>query len=45
MDSKKKNIILESRNLTVGYVKKTGNLIIADTVNFSIEKGELVGLV
>ncbi|QQX76541.1 MULTISPECIES: ABC transporter ATP-binding protein [Aequorivita] len=45
MDPKEKNIILEARNLSVGYVKKAGNLIVADTIDFSIEKGELVGLV
>ena len=45
MDSKNKNIILEAQNLFVGYVKKSGNVIVADAINFSIEKGELVGLV
>lgn len=45
MDSKEKNIILKAQNLSVGYVKKAGNLIVADTIDFSIEKGELVGLV
>lgn len=45
MISEEKNIILEARNLSVGYPKKGGNSIVADAVDFSIKKGELVGLV
>ena len=40
-----KNIILEARNLAVGYSNKKGNSVIAKEINFSIVKGELVGLV
>lgn len=40
-----KNIILEARNLAVGYSNKKGDSVIAKEINFSIVKGELVGLV
>lgn len=40
-----KNIILETRNLSVGYFSKKGNTVVGKDLNFSIYKGELVGLV
>lgn len=45
MNSEEKNIILEVRNLSVGYSKKRSDSVVADAINFSILKGELVGLV
>jgi len=45
MASEEQNIILEARNLSVGYSNKKGDSIIAKDINFSISKGELVGLV
>lgn len=45
MASEEKNIILQTRNLAVGYPNKKGNSVIAQEINFSIAKGELVGLV
>ena len=45
MVSEEKNIILEARNLAVGYSSKGGDSVIAEAINFSILKGELVGLV
>ena len=45
MALEEKHSILQTRNLAVGYSKKGDNLIIADRINFSIKKGELVGLV
>ncbi len=45
MTSEEKHIILEARNLSVGYSLKKDNSIIAKEINFSISKGELVGLV
>lgn len=45
MVSEAKQIMLEVRDLSVGYSKKGGDSIIAEALNFSIEKGELVGLV
>ncbi len=45
MASEKKHIILETQNLSVGYSNKKGDSIIAEGINFSIAKGELVGLV
>ncbi|AFL82443.1 ABC-type cobalamin/Fe3+-siderophore transport system, ATPase component [Aequorivita sublithincola DSM 14238] len=45
MALEEKNIILEARNLSVGYSNKKAESVIAEEINFSIEKGELVGLV
>ncbi|WGF92453.1 ABC transporter ATP-binding protein [Aequorivita marisscotiae] len=45
MNSEEKNIILQVQDLAVGYSKKGNNTIVAEAVNFSIVKGELVGLV
>jgi len=45
MASEEKHIILQARNLSVGYAKKGGDSVIAEAIDFSIEKGELVGLV
>lgn len=40
-----KNRILQAQNLTVGYLNKKKHSIVAKDINFSISKGELVGLV
>ncbi len=45
MALEEKHIIIQARNLSVGYSKKGSDSVIADGINFSIEKGELVGLV
>lgn len=45
MASEEKHIILQTHNLSVGYSKKGSDSIIAEKINLSIEKGELVGLV
>ncbi|MAP81365.1 MAG: ABC transporter ATP-binding protein [Aequorivita sp.] len=45
MNSEEKNIILEAQNLSVGYTSKDGSSTIAKDINFSILKGELVGMV
>jgi iron complex transport system ATP-binding protein len=45
MVSEEKNSILEVRALAVGYSNKKTNSIVSENINFSIEKGELVGLV
>lgn len=45
MVSTEKNIILEARDLFVGYSEKGSDAIVAETINFSVEKGELVGMV
>ncbi len=45
MANKERNIILEVRNLDIGYTAKGGNSIIAQGMNFSLSEGELVGLV
>lgn len=45
MASEEKNIILEARDLGIGYAGKKRKTIISEGINFSIAKGELVGLV
>ena len=39
------NIILEVKDLAVGYISKKKSIIISEGINFAINKGELVGLV
>ncbi|MCB0466360.1 MAG: ABC transporter ATP-binding protein [Aequorivita sp.] len=45
MASEEKHIILQTQYLAVGYSTKKENSVIAQEINFSISKGELVGLV
>ena len=45
MASEEGHIILETQDLSVGYSYKKVDSVIAQKINFSIEKGELVGLV
>jgi iron complex transport system ATP-binding protein len=45
MALEKKHIILEARNLSIGYSNKKNSSVIAEDIDFSIAKGELVGLV
>lgn len=45
MATEEKHIIFEARELSVGYPKKGGDSVIAEAINFSVKKGELVGLV
>ncbi|WP_310994153.1 ABC transporter ATP-binding protein [Aequorivita marina] len=45
MVSQEKNIVLEARNLKVGYSNKKEDSVVAQDINFSISKGELTGLV
>src|SRR5690554_3935899 len=45
MAEKERNIILEVKDLAIGYSSKKGNSIIAKEINFSLAKGELIGLV
>lgn len=45
MTSEEKNIIFIAENLAIGYPSKKNNAIISEGINFSILKGELVGLV
>ncbi len=40
-----KNIVLEVKELAIGYSTKKKNLVISEGINFSIKQGELVGLV
>src|SRR5690606_39466350 len=45
MASEERHIILETQDLSVGYSNKKVDSVIAQKINFSIVKGELVGLV
>ncbi|SRX55756.1 ABC transporter ATP-binding protein [Aequorivita sp. CIP111184] len=45
MASEEKNIILQVHDLSIGYSGKKSNSLIAEGINFSIAKGELVSLV
>lgn len=38
-------MVLETKNLSVGYTSKKGTQVIADGINIALHKGELVGLV
>ena len=45
MSTIKQHIILKTENLTIGYKSKKSNIVIANNINISLNKGELVGLV
>lgn len=38
-------IVLETKDLTIGYSTKNSQTIVSDTINIKLSKGELVGLV
>ncbi len=44
MNYNKKHIVLETKNLTIGYQQKKGAKVIASNVNFAIEKGKFIAL-
>mgnify|MGYP005992638493 CR=1 FL=1 len=44
MSTSKKHIVLEAKNLTIGYQQKKAKKIIASEVNLSIEKGKFIAL-
>lgn len=45
MISEKKHTILEAKGLSIGYLYKGTHRTVAEAIDFSIEKGQLVGLV
>ena len=45
MNAEAEHSMLEARDLAIGYSKKGGSTTVAGNINFSIKKGELVGLV
>lgn len=45
MPIKNPHIILQTKNLAIGYPSKKGDTVIASTVNIKLKKGELIGLV
>lgn len=44
MKKNKENIIIETKNLTIGYQEKNSQNIIASDINLSLEKGKLVSI-
>lgn len=45
MSEDKECIVLETKDLTIGYSAKNKQTIVSDTINIKLSKGELVGLV
>lgn len=45
MHSQNEHSVLEVENLSIGYSGKKENIILAEGINFSITKGDLIGLV
>ncbi|MCK0124270.1 ABC transporter ATP-binding protein [Gelidibacter sp. F2691] len=45
MSKQQHHMVLETKNLSVGYTSKKGTQVIADGINIALHKGELVGLV
>ena len=45
MNTINKHIILETKNLSIGYKSKKSHAVIASNININLDKGELVGLV
>lgn len=45
MENNSTHIVLKTENLSIGYTAKKKQIIIADQVNISLEKGQLIGLV
>lgn len=45
MDLHEKNIVFSVKNLEVGYLQKKNRISIAKGINFSLQKGQLIGLV
>ncbi len=44
MKTSKKHIVLETKNLTIGYQQKKAKKVIAENLNLSIEKGKFIAL-
>jgi len=45
MNSENKHTVLKAKNITIGYTSKKKVIPIFESINFSINKGELIGLV
>lgn len=45
MTSENKHIVMEVKDLTIGYLTKKKTTVVSEGINFSISKGKLVGLV
>ncbi|MEZ4802487.1 MAG: ABC transporter ATP-binding protein [Gelidibacter sp.] len=45
MEDSNRHIILETKNLTIGYSSKKEKTVVASNINIQLKKGELIGLV
>ncbi len=45
MSKEKKNIILNTENLSIGFKTKKKDIVVASNINFELEQGQLIGLV
>ena len=45
MENKNQHIILKTKALSIGYVSKKANTVIASNINIELKRGELVGLI
>lgn len=45
MNERHNHIVLETKNLEIGYSSKKDNLVVASNINLNLQKGTLVGLV
>jgi iron complex transport system ATP-binding protein len=45
MALKEKHIVLEANNVSVGYLSKKKSTVVSEKIDFSISKGELIGIV
>ncbi|MBJ7881791.1 ABC transporter ATP-binding protein [Gelidibacter salicanalis] len=45
MKNEQQHIVLETKNLSVGYTSKKRANVIADSINIALQKGQLIGLV
>jgi len=45
LEEQNQHIILETKNVSIGYPSKKGDTVVASNVNIQLNKGELIGLV
>jgi len=45
MNSENKNIVLNTKDLSIGYLKRKSKIVISEQINVSVEEGILVGIV
>lgn len=45
MNVENPNTLIEAKNLTIGYLQKTKNITLLKNLNFTFQKGKLIGLI